>query len=84
MEDLTKASHKLAEEIYKQTQAKGGAGPEQPQGQSGQAGPDQGAAGGDSGPGAQAGPQQQQEGGDSGRKKPDDDVIDAEFREEKK
>jgi molecular chaperone DnaK len=67
MEDLTKASHKLAEEIYKQTQAKGGAGPEQPQGQSGQAGPDQGAAS-----------------GDSGRKKPDDDVIDAEFREEKK
>ncbi|OHD69475.1 MAG: molecular chaperone DnaK [Spirochaetes bacterium RBG_13_68_11] len=68
MEDLTKASHKLAEEIYKQTQAKGGAGPEQPQGQSGQAGPESGAS----------------SGGDSGRKKPDDDVIDAEFREEKK
>jgi molecular chaperone DnaK len=68
MEDLTKASHKLAEEIYKQTQAKGGAGPEQPQGQSGQAGPESGAS----------------SGGEGGRKKPDDDVIDAEFREEKK
>ena len=45
-----------------------------------------GAAGGDAGPGAQAGPGQQQggNGGDGGRKKPDDDVIDAEFREEKK
>jgi molecular chaperone DnaK len=69
MEDLTKASHKLAEEIYKQTQAKGGAGPEQPQG----------------GPGGQAGPESgASSDGGSGRKKPDDDVIDAEFREEKK
>jgi molecular chaperone DnaK len=68
MEDLTKASHKLAEEIYKQTQAKGGAGPDQPQG----------------GPGGQPGPDQGAAGGESGRKKPDDDVIDAEFREEKK
>jgi molecular chaperone DnaK len=68
MEDLTKASHKLAEEIYKQTQAKGGAGPEQPKGSPG---PDQGQAGsGDD--------------GGSSQKKPDDDVIDAEFREEKK
>jgi molecular chaperone DnaK len=67
-EELTKASHKLAEEIYKQTQAKGA-----------------GAAGGDAGPGAQAGPGQQQGGdGNGGRKKSDDDVIDAEFREEKK
>jgi molecular chaperone DnaK len=67
-EELTKASHKLAEEIYKQTQAKGNAG----------------AAGGDAGPGAAAGSGQQQDGGDGGRKKADDDVIDAEFREEKK
>jgi molecular chaperone DnaK len=67
MEELTKASHKLAEEIYKQTQAKDGT------------------AGGDAGPGPQAGPQQGEAGGgDGGRKKPDDDVIDAEFREEKK
>jgi molecular chaperone DnaK len=64
-EELTKASHKLAEEVYKQSSGKqaGGAQP----------GPDQGA-----GPaGGQAG-----SGGD-GRAK-DDDVIDAEFREEKK
>jgi molecular chaperone DnaK len=68
-EELTKASHKLAEEIYKQTQAKGGSG----------------TAGADAGPGAQAGPQPGgADGGDGGRKKPDDDVIDAEFREEKK
>jgi molecular chaperone DnaK len=64
-EELTKASHKLSEEIYKQTAGKqaGGAQP----------GPEQGAgpAGGPAG-----------SGGD-GRKK-DDDVIDAEFREEKK
>jgi molecular chaperone DnaK len=73
MDELTKASHKLAEEVYKQTAGKqqgkdagqesGGAGPQQP-------GPDQDAqAGGTSG---------------NGGKRGDDDVIDAEFREEKK
>ncbi|MGA2378733.1 MAG: Hsp70 family protein, partial [Spirochaetia bacterium] len=64
-EELTKASHKLSEEIYKQSAGKqaGGAQP----------GPEQGAgqAGGPAGTGG------------DGRKK-DDDVIDAEFREEKK
>jgi molecular chaperone DnaK len=64
-DELTKASHKLAEEVYKQSAGKqaGGAQP----------GPEQGAgpAGGPTG----------SEG--DGRKK-DDDVIDAEFREEKK
>ena len=58
---LEQASHKLAEEVYKQSAAKQGGG---------QPGPDQGAGGGQAGPG-------------DGRKK-DDDVIDAEFREEKK
>jgi molecular chaperone DnaK len=61
-DDLTKASHKLAEEVYKQAAGKGG-----------QQGPDQG-AGPSGGPTAS--------GGDGGKK--DDDVIDAEFREEKK
>jgi molecular chaperone DnaK len=65
MEELTRASHKLAEEVYKQAQAKGGAGG--PTGSAGEAGPGEG-----------------QSGGDGGRKRPDDDVIDAEFREEKK
>jgi molecular chaperone DnaK len=61
-EELTKASHKLAEEVYKQQAGKqqGGAGP--------QPGDGSGGAGG-----AKAEP---------GKK--DDDVIDAEFREEKK
>jgi len=61
-EELTKASHKLAEEVYKQASGKqqGGAGP-QP------------------GPGPEAGAGQKDGGG-----KKDDDVIDAEFREEKK
>jgi molecular chaperone DnaK len=58
---LEQASHKLAEEVYKQSAAKQGGG---------QPGPDQGAGGGQAGAG-------------DGRKK-DDDVIDAEFREEKK
>jgi molecular chaperone DnaK len=61
MEELTQASHKLAEEVYKQSSAgkqqPGGGAGEQPQGQSG--------------------PQQ-------GEAKGKDDVIDAEFREEKK
>jgi molecular chaperone DnaK len=65
-EELTKASHKLAEEVYKQTAGRqAGAGP-QP-------------GGPEAGPGA--GPQGT--GGNGGRPK-DDDVIDAEFREEKK
>ncbi len=61
-DELTKASHKLAEEVYKQQagkQQQGGAGPEQ--------GGPQGAGGASKGDG-----------------KKDDDVIDAEFREEKK
>jgi molecular chaperone DnaK len=66
-EDLTKASHKLAEEVYKQTAgAQQGSGP----------GP---------GPGPeQAGPSDGGSGGSSSGQKKDDDVIDAEFREEKK
>jgi len=63
MEELTRASHKLAEEVYKQSAGKQG--------------------GGQSGPG----PQPENGGGasasgDGGKK--NDDVIDAEFREEKK
>ncbi len=61
-DELTKASHKLAEEVYKQQAGKpqgGGAGPEQ------------------------AGPQDAAQSGKGDGKK-DDDVIDAEFREEKK
>ncbi|MGA2614661.1 MAG: molecular chaperone DnaK [Spirochaetia bacterium] len=63
-DELTKASHKLAEEVYKQQAGKqqGGAGP----------GPEQ------------AGPQDSGTGAKSGDGKKDDDVIDAEFREEKK
>jgi len=65
MEELTKASHKLAEEVYKQAAGKQqGAGP--------QPGP---------GPG-ESSDGQGQAGAASGKK--DDDVIDAEFREEKK
>jgi len=65
MEELTKASHKLAEEVYKQAAGK-------QQGEGPQAGP------GQSGPSDGQGPA----GAASGKK--DDDVIDAEFREEKK
>jgi molecular chaperone DnaK len=61
MEELTKASHKLAEEIYKQTAAK------QQQGQ---------------GPQQSAGPQEQQEEPKSD-KKDKEDIIDADFKEEK-
>jgi molecular chaperone DnaK len=65
MEDLTKASHKLAEEVYKQAAGKQqGAGPQ----------PGPGAADSSDGKGTA--------GAASGKK--DDDVIDAEFREEKK
>ncbi len=67
MEDLSKASHKLAEEVYKQASAKqqqaGGAGAGQPGGQS-------------------AGPEQAQEEPRS-EAKPKDDIIDADFKEEK-
>jgi molecular chaperone DnaK len=67
MEELTKASHKLAEEVYKQTASRQqGAGP-QP-----------------GGPGAGPGPQAGAGGGGNGGRPKDDDVIDAEFREEKK
>ncbi len=64
MDELTQASHKLAEEVYKQS----GAGRQQPGG----------AAGGE--PGGEQGAQGAQE----QAKKDKDDVIDAEFREEKK
>jgi len=60
MDELTKASHKLAEEVYKQSAGKQGAGPQQ-------------------GPGPEAGSAPRDDGG-----KKNDDVIDAEFREEKK
>ncbi|HUI72969.1 MAG TPA: molecular chaperone DnaK [Spirochaetia bacterium] len=63
-DELTKASHKLAEEVYKQ-----------------QAGKQQGGAGPQGGPGPEQGPAEPKAG--NGGKK-DDDVIDAEFREEKK
>jgi molecular chaperone DnaK len=61
MEELTQASHKLAEEVYKQQSA---------------AGAQQGGAGQ---PGGDAEPKQEQQSA-----KDKDDVIDAEFREEKK
>ena len=63
MEELTKASHKLAEEVYKQSAGKQGGGQSGP-------GPQPGDGGGASAS------------GDGGKK--NDDVIDAEFREEKK
>jgi molecular chaperone DnaK len=63
MEELTQASHKLAEEIYKQSSA----GQQQ---------------GGGAGAGQQQG--QDQPGAQDQTKKDKDDVIDAEFREEKK
>ena len=64
-DELEKASHKLAEEVYKQSSGK-------QQGPQGGPGPDQGSA--------QGGPQ----GGPTDGGKKEDDVIDAEFREEKK
>ena len=69
MEELTKASHKLAEEVYKQTS-----------GQQQGAGPQPGGPGPGAGPGAQG----SAGGGGNGGRPKDDDVIDAEFREEKK
>jgi len=72
-DELTKASHKLAEEVYKQTAGKSDAGP----GQGGQGGPQDAGAGGTGGAGGAGGSR-----GNGGKK--DDDVIDAEFREEKK
>ena len=64
MESLTKASHKLAEEMYKATQAQPGQGQ---QGAQGQTGPE-----GNAGPQQEEGPSQQ-----AGGK---DDVIDADFK----
>ncbi len=75
MEDLTKASHKLAEEVYKNAQSgrggqgAGGAGP----GGEGGASTDGGAGGTKAGAST-----------DGGKGGQGDDVIDAEFREEKK
>ncbi|MCX5708127.1 MAG: molecular chaperone DnaK [Candidatus Omnitrophica bacterium] len=68
MEELSKASHKLAEEVYKQASAK--------QQQAGEAGA-AGQAGAQS-----AGPKQPQEEPKS-EAKPKDDIIDADFKEEK-
>ena len=59
MEDLTKASHKLAEEIYKQ------AGAKQQQGQQ------------------QAGPQEAKPEAEPGEQKKEEEIIDADFKEEK-
>ncbi len=63
MEELTKVSHKLAEEIYKQSAAKQKA---------------QGA----SGPGAEAGQQDSSSEQPQGGNKKDEDIIDAEYKEE--
>ncbi len=67
MEDLTKVSHKLAEEIYKQASAK------RQQEQDAKGAADQES----SGSGQAAG-----EGNEESKKKKDDDVIDAEYKEE--
>jgi molecular chaperone DnaK len=67
MEELTKVSHKLAEEIYKKAGAS----------QKGQQGP--GAGPGSQGP-QQEEPEPERHGAGTGKK--DDDVIDAEFRTE--
>ncbi|HQQ07014.1 MAG TPA: Hsp70 family protein, partial [Candidatus Omnitrophota bacterium] len=79
MEELQKVSHKLAEEVYKQAQAKqqsqagaGGAGPQGQAGEEGQAGPGFESAGPQ--PGADE---------PKPRKGKDDDIIDADFKEEK-
>ncbi|MDD2689356.1 MAG: molecular chaperone DnaK [Candidatus Omnitrophica bacterium] len=69
MEDLTKASHKLAEEIYKQAAAK------QQQQQQGQSAGNQGQTGGQEDESSKSG--QADEGGKKG-----EDIIDAEFKEE--
>jgi molecular chaperone DnaK len=65
MEELTKASHKLAEEVYTQSAGKQQGGPQEGPGQ------------------AEPGAGPQSTGGNGGGAK-NDDVIDAEFREEKK
>ena len=67
MEDLTKASHKLAEEIYKQTSAKQQAGGANAAGQAGA---------------QSAGPEQPKE-ESKGEQKGKEDIIDADFKEEK-
>ncbi|MBN1913332.1 MAG: molecular chaperone DnaK [Candidatus Omnitrophica bacterium] len=69
MESLTKASHKLAEEIYKQAAAK-----QQQQQQQGQPGQE--------GPSAEAPQEPQGEPGAGGGKKDKEDIIDAEYKEE--
>jgi len=69
MEELQKVSHKLAEEIYKQAQAKQQAG--------GAAGP------GGQAPGAEEGAQEAPQEEPKPRKGKDDDIIDADFKEEK-
>jgi len=71
MEELTKVSHKLAEEIYKKTQSTKGPG-------SGSQGPGEGGQGPGSGYRPQEEPETEKE--SAGPKK--DDVIDAEYTEE--
>ncbi len=66
MEELTKASHKLAEEIYKQSAAKNA----------------QAGAGEQAGPGAGAGAQEEPKQEASDKKEAKEDIIDAEFKEE--
>ncbi len=65
-EDLSKASHKLAEEVYKQTAAKQQAG-----------------GAGASDPGAQSAGPEQPQGEPETKQKNKDDIIDADFKEEK-
>lgn len=66
VDELTKASHKLAEEVYKQAAAK----QQQGKGAQGAGGPES----------EQAGPQASEEKGGAGKK--DEDIIDAEYKEE--
>jgi molecular chaperone DnaK len=74
MEEVTKASHKLAEEVYKAASAKQG-GEQGPQAGASQAGADshEGCAGGDCG----------HDHGQEEKKNGPDDVIDADFKENK-
>ncbi len=75
MEDLTKASHKLAEEIYKQAASK-----QKGQAQGASPGPE--AAGAQEGP-AEEGPDNSAKGGSASGGK-NEDIIDADFKEEGK
>jgi len=74
MEELAKASHKLAEEIYKEQAAKQQQGPQPGQQQGPQPGQQQG---------PQPGPEAQESAGQQDSEKKDD-VVDAEYKEENK